>query len=329
MILIQVPYRVSLFGGGTDYPTWFMEHGGSVLGMAINRYCYVGLKRLLPFYDDGVRYRIVYAQTENTQSIEEIKHPAVRAVLRHFNVEEGLELFHAGDLPARSGLGSSSAFVVGMIHALHFYYGEEFTAQGGAALATWIEQNVIKEAVGNQDQMFAAHGGVLHVEFDTTNAPTVNRLELHPSRLSELEHALIMVYTGTLRDAPVMAAAQLAEQHQHQSDLSMLSSFAREASRFLSRDDVSLDIIGHMLHEAWLCKRRLAAGVSNEDIDALYARGRLLGALGGKLLGAGGGGFILFYVPHEKQRRFMAEIGAPCLHVRMSPTGSRVLINQP
>lgn len=332
MILVQSPYRVSLFGGGTDYPEWFREHGGCVLGMAIDRYCYVGLKRLPPLYD--FKFRVAYQRVEDCNSVAEIQHPAVRGVLEHFKYSgKGLELHHAGDLPARAGLGASSSFVVGLVHAMHALELDMFVSPVALAReATHVERNVIGETVGYQDQVFAAHGGFLFLEFNHDDTVTVRSVALPGKRREELEASLVLVYTGTMRDAHVMAAQQIKEIKKNglRLRLAELADLAREAFyTTLKVPGVSLSQVGYRLNDAWQIKRRLCEGITDSNIDALYEHGLRCGALGGKLLGAGGGGFMLFFVPPEHRTQFEEKIGATCVGCKISDTGSRILLNQP
>ena len=324
MILTATPYRVSLFGGGTDYPEWFTEHGGAVLGMAINRYCYVGTKPM-PI-GQAMRYRVQYSKVEDCEAVSEIRHPAVRAALQYLQIDAPLEFHCFGDLPGRAGLGSSSSFTVGLVHALRRLLNLGATdAWRLSDDAIAIEQDVIHEAVGCQDQILAAHGGLKYVTFSAAGR-TVQTLDLRPSRLAELEASFVLAYTGTMRDAHAMAARQVEQIPAHPHTLTRMGDMAREGTEILLNGHPLADI-GAMLNDAWTLKRSLAAEVSNDEIDALYQRGRSLGAIGGKLLGAGGGGFILFFVPPEGRAQFCANIGVPVATFKVSHVGSRVVID--
>jgi len=325
MILTQTPYRVSLFGGGTDYPSWFSEHGGCALGMAINKYCYVSMNRMPPLFD--FKYRLIYQKVEDVNSVDAIEHPAIRGVLQHFKSDDRLEIRHAGDLPARTGLGASSSFVVGLSHALHEFNGDIPTASQLADEAIHIEQNVIKEAVGCQDQTFAAHGGLLFVTFNSVR--TVERLSISKSRLEELEGSFVMVYTGIMRNAHLMAEKQIQAVANNSALLTEMSAIARRGRSVLMNEGERLSDIGYMLHETWMLKRQLCEGIANTEIDHLYQKGMDCGAIGGKLLGAGGGGFILFFVHPNKRVEFERRIESPCIEFKVSDTGSRLLLNKP
>lgn len=334
MILTATPLRVSLFGGGTDYPAWFNEQPGAVLGMAIDKYCYVGVKRMPPGQltdgDKGMRYRVQYSKVEDCQTVDEVRHPAVRGVLQHFQITDPLEFHCFSDLPGRSGLGGSSAFTVGLIHALRRLLnlggGELLDPWLLATEATFLEQEVIREAVGCQDQVFAAHGGLLYITF-SREGRTLRTLRLPAERLQELESSLILVYSGTMRDAHLMAAKQIAAIPGKHLELARMKALADYGMEVLLNHKPLVEV-GRMLNEAWHLKRSLCSEVTTNDVDALYKRGLELGALGGKLLGAGGGGYLLFFVPHEVQAGFLAGIGAPCVRFRIAHAGTRVVIEE-
>lgn len=325
MILTQTPYRVSLFGGGTDYPAWFSEHGGCALGMAINKYCYVSMNRMPPLFE--FKYRLIYQKVEDVNSVEEIQHPAIKGVLQYFKSDDRLEIRHAGDLPARTGLGASSSFVVGLTHAMREFYGDIPTAHQLAGDAIHIEQEVIKEAVGCQDQTFAAHGGLLFITFD--QGRRVERIQIAKSRLEEMEASLVMVYTGAMRDAHVMAGKQIESVSNNYALLSEMSAIAKRGRAILVNDGHRLCDLGYLLDETWKLKRQLCEGIANSEIDQLYQKGLDCGAIGGKLLGAGGGGFILFFVHPNKRVEFERKMGGLCIEFKVSDTGSRLLLNKP
>lgn len=329
MILTQTPYRVSLFGGGTDYPAWFNEFPGAVLGMAIDKYCYVGVKHMPP--GQNLRYRVQYSKVDDCQTAEEIKHPAVRGALRYFELDEALEFHCFGDLPGRSGLGGSSAFAVGLVHALKRLFAHRFEYQACdpwllADEAIFLEQEIIRETVGCQDQVFAAHGGLRYITFNQEGR-TLRTLELQLERLQELESSLVLVYSGTMRDAHVMAAKQVAAFPHKHTVLGRMKAMADEGMEVLLNHR-PLTRIGEMLNEAWELKRALCPEVSTPEIDHLYEHGLRCGALGGKLLGAGGGGYMLFFVPIDEREAFLADIGAPCVFFRVAHAGTRVIIGE-
>ena len=332
MILTRTPLRVSLFGGGSDYPAWFLEHApGAVLGFAIDKYVYVGVKRMPPgqLGADGapLRYRVQYSHVDDCQSIDEIKHPAVRAVLRYLPSDDPLEFHMFADLPGRSGLGGSSACAVGLLHALSARNGTAPTPLTLAREAIAFEISRIGETVGFQDQLFAALGGMRFARFGRNGSDISKPLELSPARLSELESSLVLVYTGTMRDAHAMAAKQIERTPQNKYLLKTLAQFARDAHKLLSQNR-PLSFFGALLNSAWSIKRELHPEISSPGIDALYWRGLALGALGGKLLGAGGGGFMAFWIPPSRRARFCAGIGVPVVQVKVSQTGSAIIIGE-
>ncbi len=328
MIISRTPYRVSLFGGGTDYPTWFQEHGGAVLGMAINKYCYISVRHLPPFFDH--KHRIVYSEVENVKTTEEIRHPAVRAIFQEMDITQGLEIHHDGDLPARSGLGSSSSFVVGLLNALNALNGHTSGMQYLAEKATHIEQQVLKENVGNQDQIWAAHGGFSRIDFSQDGSYRHSPLIVSPDRERELLGSMMMFFTGISRYATDIAGKKIANLKNRQNHIKTMAGMVGEAESILGSPDASLKEVGKMLHDSWLLKRGIADGVSNEKVDEIYQAGLAAGAVGGKVLGAGGGGFILFYVEPENQksvRERLAKLTEVSFGIDWS--GSKIVVYEP
>lgn len=299
MIISRTPFRISLFGGGSDYPQWYKTHGGSVLGFSIDKYCYISLRQLPPFFEH--RHRVVYSRVETVSDISQIQHPSVRACLSEFRVDYGAEIHHDGDLPARSGLGSSSSFTVGLLNALSAAQGRMVTKNWLACEAIRIEQNVIGENVGSQDQIWAAYGGMNRVDFHMDGTFSVSPLILPMERREQLNDRLMLYFTGFSRFASEMAAKKIANLDAKARHLHTMVSMVGEAQNILSDEGRPLTDMGKLLHEAWMLKRDLADSVSTPNIDAIYEAGIAAGALGGKLLGAGGGGFILFYVEPEHQ----------------------------
>lgn len=334
MILVRAPMRVSLFGGGSDHPEHFMRHGGAVLGMAIDRYVYVGVKRMPPGQigtsGEPLRYRVQYSHVDDCLRAEDVQHPAIRAALRYLAAlgrDEPMEFHCFSDLPGRSGLGGSSSFVVGLLAALQAHHalpGDGPLALAREALA--FERVVVQEAGGFQDQIFAAVGGVRLIEFGAESR--VRSITLSLARARELEQSLVLVYSGAMRDGHAMAAKQLERIDDNASHLYWMTALARSAADVLE-GGAPLKSIGAALDNAWQLKRQLHAEISNPVIDALYERGLALGALGGKLCGAGGGGFMLFFVPPEHRPYFEQRIGAPCVGFRVAPQGAQLLVNEP
>ena len=328
MIISRTPFRISLFGGGTDYPTWFREHGGAVLGLAIDKYCYITLRRLPPFF--GHRSRIVYSQVELVNAVSEIRHPAVRAVLSDQDINEGLEIHHDADLPARSGLGSSSSFTVGLLNALHALRSRMIAKRDLACEAIRIEQEVLKEQVGSQDQMWAAYGGFNRFEFFRDGTFAVSPMILSLERRQELNRSLMLFFTGFSRFATDFAQEQIKNIPNRRSQLMAMRRMVDSAVDILQDEKVPLRELGELLHEFWRLKRELADTVSNRQIDEIYDAARDAGAIGGKLLGAGGGGFIVFYVEEGAQEKVRQRL-RNLIHVSVGidNDGSKIVLYQP
>ena len=299
MIISRTPFRVSLFGGGTDYPKWFHEHGGAVFGFAINKYCYISIRPLPPFFEH--RHRIVYSEVENVKEIEDIQHPAVRGVLMDQGVDIGIEIHHDGDLPARSGLGSSSSFTVGLSHSLAALKGDRMDPKTLAEEAIRIEQQVIEEHVGSQDQIWAAFGGINQIDFHKNGGFDVTPVVIPQARREELMGNLLLYFTGLSRFASEIAKKQIENIGNRGKHLSAMAAMVGEALGILQSDTRPVREIGELLHESWMLKRELADSVTTPEIDDFYQAALDAGAVGGKLRGAGGGGFVLLYVAPGKQ----------------------------
>jgi len=328
MIITRTPLRISFFGGGTDYPIWYREHGGSVLSTTIDKYCYLNCRWLPPFFE--YYSRILYSQTENVESNSSIKHPSVRACLQFLGIEEGIEIHHIADLPARTGLGTSSAFTVGLLLGLYALKNQMRDKQALAADAIYVEQELLKECVGAQDQVSAAYGGFNRINFHSDGAIEVKRILITQRRLVELEQYLALYFTGFSRIASEIAREQLRETPNRYKELNEMHQMVSEAEEIIADPHRSLDEFGRMLHESWLIKKNLTDRISNGRIDEIYEAGREAGALGGKLLGAGGGGFILFYVPTNKRDALAAKLkGLLCVPFAFSNRGSDVVVYEP
>lgn len=313
MAISRTPYRVSFFGGGTDYPAWYRANGGAVLSMAINQYCYVSSRHLPPFF--GIRHRIVWSHIETVGSIAEILHPAVRVGLRTlgFTDEDGVELHHQGDLPARSGIGSSSAFAVGLINVLQAMRGKRLSAEELARDAIDLEQNQLNENVGCQDQIASAYGGVNIIRFGRDGSFKVNPLNLPSDRQSAFESWLMLFYAGSSRMSSDFAKRLIDNLPNNIERLTRMRAMVDEAAGMLTAG--KLEEFGRLLHESWMLKRQLSEGTSTSTIDRVYDDAIRSGALGGKLLGAGGTGFLVFVVPPDRQeavRRALSHlVGVP------------------
>ncbi|MBN1359583.1 MAG: hypothetical protein JW993_03275 [Sedimentisphaerales bacterium] len=302
MIITRTPFRISFFGGGSDYPVYYREHGGQVLNTTINQYCYITCRYLPPFFD--YKYRIRYSKSELTNTIDEIEHPSVRECLRFSGIEHGVEIVHTSDIPAMSGIGSSSSFTVGLLQALYALKGEMVTKRRLALDAINIEQNIIGENVGSQDQTAAAFGGFNHIEFGGRNDGIfVQPVVLPPEKLGYLQDNLLFYFTGFSRYSSEIATEQIRNTPKKIPELTRMRDMVPEALDILKGPVEGYHQFGRLLQESWVLKRQLTALVSNPTIDAIYDTAVRAGALGGKLCGAGGGGFFLFFVPPEKQRQ--------------------------
>lgn len=328
MIISRTPYRLSFFGGGTDYPAWYREHGGAVLSAAINRYCYLTCRWLPPFFEH--RSRIVYSVIEDVRDNAAIRHPSVRECLRFLGISKGIEIHHTGDLPKMTGLGTSSSFAVGLLHALHGMLGHPSPIPLQLAReAIHIERDLCREHVGSQDQTAAAFGGLNHIRFGTDDSIEVAPVELPAERLGAFEASLMLFFTGFSRYASEVVTAQLDNLPRKTRELAEMASMVPEGLRIL-RGTGDLSDFGRLLHESWMLKRSLSSRVSTPEIDAMYAAARGAGALGGKIAGAGGGGFLLLFVPPAHRPAVRAAL-SHLLHVpfRIDFTGSRILYANP
>ena len=328
MIVTRTPLRISFLGGGTDYPDHYRQHGGQSLGTTINRYSYVTVKPLVDLFEHSIR--VGYSRTELVRSVDEIEHPAVRACLRFAGIDRHIEIDYIGDLPARTGLGSSSSFTVGLLHALHAFKGTRCSAEQLAAEAVHVEQELMRERVGVQDQYLCAHGGFRHVRCgaDGVVACTV---DLPRIRLAELERSLLLLYTGLRRDAHQILAEQMDNTRSGVAKhaLDEMSRLVDQGLEILRAPGRSLEDFGALLHETWCLKRTLSTQVSTAAIDRWYEQARAAGALGGKLLGAGGGGFLLLMVPPDRRRDVCSAV--PDLRqvpFQFETEGSQVLLHQ-
>lgn len=299
MIISRTPFRISFFGGGTDYPAWYLKHGGAVLATSINKYCYLTVRYLPPFFEH--RFRVVYSKIEDCLSVDEIQHPTARAILKYLEIDRGVEIHHDGDLPARSGMGSSSSFSVGLLHALYALKGRMPGKHKLAMDAICVEQEHTDETVGSQDQVAAAYGGFNHVIFDADGEITVRPMTLTRERTEELSRNLMLFYTGIRRIASEVARTYVEEIEDRAEQLTSFGRLVDEGVSLLSSDRDVRDF-GELLDEAWQIKRTLSRDVSNPEVEGLYNAAREAGAVGGKILGAGGGGFLLLFVPPEKQK---------------------------
>ncbi len=306
MAISRTPYRVSFFGGGSDYPAWYKEHGGAVLSTAIDKYCFISMRLLPRFFD--VKYRIVWSHIENVNSVAEILHPAIRGGLRYLRHDEsiGLEVLHQGDLPARAGMGSSSTFVVGLIKAYCAIRDLDIDRHALALKAIDLEQNWLNESVGSQDQVAAAYGGLNVIRFRQDGTVAVEPVVMDPAVKSRLADHLVLVFTGSNRLASQIAQSVVESLKEKEASIVRMQQMVEDGAHMLRDGDLSG--FGEMLHETWMLKRGLSSSVSNSHIDEIYATAREAGAIGGKLLGAGHSGFMLFFIPPERRDELIARL---------------------
>jgi D-glycero-alpha-D-manno-heptose-7-phosphate kinase len=300
MIISKTPFRVSFFGGGTDYPDYFKEFGGSVISTSINHYMYITVKPILGVSD--YKYRLAYSKLEICDDVNDIQHPVVRAAIKKLNIQHGLEINIISDLPAKTGIGSSSSFTVGLLNALHTMLGVTKSKHQLALEAIEIEQVILQERVGVQDQLAAAHGGLNFMEF-TKQDLKVTPLQLNPNRVGALQSNLLMFYTGISRFASDILEEQVknTQEKKVNMELKHINDMVQQGISIINDDEKNLDDFGVLLNEAWLTKKKLSSSISNNHLDEIYTKAITAGALGGKLLGAGGGGFFIFYTPLQKQ----------------------------
>lgn len=298
MVISRTPFRISFFGGGTDYPAWYKKNGGKVLATTINKYCYLTVRYLPPFFEN--KYRIVYTKVEGCKKLHEIQHPAVREVIKFLNISQGLEIHHDGDLPARSGLGSSSAFTVGLLHALYALQGYMPNKQTLAKESIHLEQKVLKETVGSQDQILASYGGFNLITFFKDGEASIKPITMSPKRIDELQHHLMLFYTGISRTASDIAKTFVPNIKEKEKQLTAMSRMVDQSLDIFTSNQ-SIINFGKLLHEHWLFKRSLSSSVSNHSIDDMYQAALSSGATGGKIIGAGGGGFFLLFVQPRYQ----------------------------
>lgn len=325
MIISRTPYRISFFGGGTDYPIWYLENGGEVLASTINQYCYLTCRFLPSFFEHKIR--IVYSKIETCKSIDEIIHPSAREVLRYLKFEEGIEIHHDGDLPARSGVGSSSAFTVCLLHALHTLQGKNPTKEQLAQESIRIERDILRETVGSQDQVQTAFGGFNHLIFNRDGSFEVRPMNVASERCLDLESQLMLFFTGTRRTSSEIASSYVQNLRQKEKGLDRLKELVGEA-RLILEGAGELADFGHLLHESWLIKSSWSDQVSPAHIQEMYFAARNSGALGGKLIGAGGGGFLLLFVPIEFQVAVRERLGWLLeIPIALESKGAQIIFN--
>ena len=328
MIISRTPLRISFFGGGTDYPVWYKKNKGSVISTSINKYIYVTCRYLPRFFD--YNYRIRYTEQEHVKHVSKIKHPSVRECLKYLKFKEGLEMQHNADIPAMSGMGSSSAFTVGLLNALYGLRGTMIDKRMLALEAIHVEQNLIKENVGAQDQTVAAYGGLNRIDFGGERIINVTTLSINQERINMLEGILLMFYTGISRNASEIAKSQIKATRKKTVDLNKMLDLVDEAYKVLTKERTNLDDFGTLLDESWKIKRTLTDKISNGTIDEIYDNAIKAGAIGGKLLGAGSGGCMVFYVRKNRQERVKRKLKSLLyIPIKFENFGSQIIYKMP
>jgi D-glycero-alpha-D-manno-heptose-7-phosphate kinase len=323
MIITRTPLRVSFCGGGTDLPAYYLNKQGAVVSASLNKYVYITVNRLSRYF----RHRILlkYSQSELVDSVEEISHPIIREAMKITGVVDSVEITSMADIPAGTGLGSSSSYAVGLLHALHTFKGEYVSAAQLAEEACEIEIQRLGDPIGKQDQYIAAYGGICHIRFNPDETVFVDPVICsHPTKIA-LQGNLLMFYTGTSRRAGDILEVQRAATHKKMDVLGKMRDLCGQALEVL-QDGRSLNRFGEILHSGWLLKRTLVDTISNDAINQYYESAREVGAIGGKLLGAGGGGFLLFYVEQQNQNRVREALrNLQELPFTFEPQGSKVV----
>jgi len=325
MLISKTPYRISFFGGGSDYPSWYRHHGGQVLSTTIDKYLYISCRNLPHFFEH--KLRLVYSVIEVCNDASELDHPSAREVLKFLNLTDGVELHYDGDLPGKSGTGSSSSFTVGLLHALYAYKVKKVTAEKLATEAIHIEQNLIGETVGSQDQIAAAYGGFNHIKFFTNESFEVNPIEIDENRLQALQSRIMLFYTGVMRYAENVAKTYAYNLQEKGKQIVSMMDMVDKGIKILTKGD--LNDFGILLDEAWKKKQELSKEISSSLINQIYSDAINNGALGGKISGAGGGGFMFFYVPEDKQEKVKNSL-SKLIHVpfRFEKLGSRIIFDE-
>lgn len=324
MIITKTPYRISLFGGGTDHPVWYKENGGEVISFAIDKYCYLSARVLPPFFDH--KYRIAYSKVEMTKTIDEIEHPAVRGALRKYCPDLNLEIHHDGDLPARSGVGSSSAFAVGIIHSLSLLQKRQLSNIELANEAIYLEQVELNENVGSQDQVACAVGGINYIIFGGKSNWVHEPLIISEAKKREIEERTVLIYTGVHRSSSDVQANLLVNLDKKRNTMFRTIELARESKDVLTKE-LDLDLIGEMLVESWSLKKAMNSRAITPALEEIWSNSKRAGALGGKVLGAGGGGFCIFWVKQGMREDFLRKFNfGTHVPIKISNEGSTCVL---
>ena len=322
MIITKTPYRISFFGGGSDYPNWYKKFNGAVLSTTIDKHIYLSCRYLPSFFQH--KYRIVWSKIENVKNINEIKHLAVKNLLKHLKFKSGLEIHYDGDLPARSGMGSSSCFTVGLAKALLELKNKKITSYNLSKKIINFEQKIMKEIVGSQDQVAAAIGGFNKIIFNKDNSIQIKKIKRNKN-ISILESNLVLFYSGISRTAHTIASGYVNKLTNSKKEyIKNIIEHVDEGERIIMSKNI--DDFGELLHSAWILKKKLSKSISNSKIDNLYEKAIKSGAQGGKLLGAGGGGFLLMYMKKNYRKKFLKKFPKVVeIPFKFSNEGSQVI----
>lgn len=327
MIITKTPFRMSFFGGGTDMPQFFREHGGAVISTSFDKYCYVTVRHLPPFFDYWTE--LSYSKTERVTKTEDIQHPAIREAMLYLDMHD-LRLTYEADLPARTGLGTSSSFAVGMLNAFHALKGKTLSKRQLADEAIFLERERCNEAGGWQDQIAAAFGGLNRIDFLPNGSYEVHPIEICPQRKTQLNNRLMLFFTGFTRFSSEIQQSTTATLQDKTRQLLDMLALVDDAQKVLTDTRSDLDDFGKLLDASWRLKRQTGIKISTDSIDMLYGKALSAGAVGGKLLGAGGGGFLLFYVPEDRQTAVLGAL-SDLMHVPFcfENDGTQIIHNSP
>lgn len=324
MLIVRTPYRISFFGGGTDYPAWYREHGGAVISTTINKYSFLVLRQLPEIFD--YKYRIRYYDREEVQHVNEIQVPVIREAIKYMSVKTGIDITHHGDLPNRTGIGSSSSFAVSLIHGLSVLQHQQKTKREIARHAIVLEQDVLKEAVGSQDQVAAAFGGFNRIEFGGQSEFLCHPLPLQLGVLKELESWVQLFFTSKMRNSFEITEKKIEGIKNKTVNLKDMQQLTTEAERVLfTKSPDRVKEFATLLNTQWKLKKSIESTITNPEIDAIYAAGIKAGAVGGKILGAGGGGFILFLTPPDKQEKVTKALKLKHVPIAFEFLGSQLI----
>jgi D-glycero-alpha-D-manno-heptose-7-phosphate kinase len=325
MIISKTPYRISFFGGGSDYPVWYQKYGGSVISTTIDKYLYISLRELPKFFNH--KYRIVYSKVEQVNSINNIEHHVIRKGLKRYNIKNHLEIHYDGEMPAKSGVGSSSSFIVGFLNILENLKNNSIKKNVLAKKSILFEQKILNENVGSQDQVAAAYGGFNHIIFYKNKDYSVNKINIKNHFFENLNRNLFLIYTGIQRTSSLVSSTYINKLiTSKKTYIDNILDIVCEAKKVI-QSKKNLNDFGKLLHETWILKKNLSNVMSSKKIDDIYSYCINNGALGGKILGAGSGGFLLVYVPRNKQKKLLSEIKKKNLVIpfNFSSKGSEII----